>query len=186
MKLVLASLAATAAVVTPLLLSNARASAPPLGPTMLGPGAVIDAHKKLFAALDAHRADDAIALVDTTGEAGFSDGEDGGIARPSAVLVDDGGAPVLASGAEAVKKAVRDLAKEDGLPAWTTRIVRSRADCASAELSYAVLEIERTRGVKAGTKRYRSTSLVRLVDGTWRLFHWHLSPADAPETLERR
>jgi hypothetical protein len=52
-------------------------------------------------------------------------------------------------------------------------------DCFSAELSYAVLEVERVheRGGQTWTETFVSTSLVTYADNGWKLTHWHLTPA---------
>ena len=149
------------------------ASASPTAPSpALGPGAVLEMHKQLFAAIDKGDADKAASFVaDATG----------GQEQPvTAFLIDENGKPVQAEGKAGMKDLVTKLAKAslDGGPEWTTTIVKSQADCAYAEVSYALLEFERNRAVKGGLKRYRSTSLVRYVYGAWKLWHWHVSPAD--------
>lgn len=146
-----------------------------------GPGAVLAMHKALVAALDAGDAEKALTFLDESKEGGWADGEDGGIARPSLMLIDPAGLPVFADGAEEARALLAKVARaaKDGGPEWSSRIVRSRSDCHSPDLSYATLEFERTRGVKGGTQLWRSTVLVRWVDGQWKLFHWHVSPADA-------
>jgi hypothetical protein len=154
---------------------------PAAAPAAVGPGVVLDMHRRFFAALDAGDAEKALAFVDTSSEGGFADGEDGGIARPDVMWLDEHGLPEHAHGLDAVRGLVARHAKAsvDGGPAWTTKIVKSRSDCYSAELSYAILEFERSRGVKGGTRRYRSTSLVRHAGDQWKLLHFHVSAADA-------
>lgn len=154
--------------------TRAAAAAP------VGPGVVLDMHRRFFAALDAGDAEKALAFVDTASEGGFADGADGGIARPDVMWLDEHGLPEHAHGLDAVRVLVGRHAKAsiDGGPAWTTKIVKSRSDCYSAELSYAILEFERSRGVKGGTQRYRSTSLVRHAGDQWKLIHFHVSAAD--------
>jgi hypothetical protein len=146
-----------------------------------GPGAVLAMHNALVAALDAGDAEKALTFLDESKEGGWPDGENGGIERPSLMLTDSTGLPVFADGAEEARALLAKLARasRDGGPEWRTKIVRSRSDCHSPELSYATLEFERTRGVKGGTQLWRSTVLARWVDGQWKLFHWHVSPADA-------
>ncbi|MBI5363914.1 MAG: nuclear transport factor 2 family protein [Planctomycetes bacterium] len=152
----------------------------PAAPAPFGPGAVLGLQKQLFAAIDAGDEAKAAALLDDTKEGGWSDGENGGIERPTLMLLDARGLPVFAHGADAARAllAATARASKDGGPEWTTRIVRSRADCPSGELSYAVLEFERSRGVKGGVQRYRSTVLARWTDGRMKLVHWHVSAAD--------
>ena len=176
MKLVLPALfALTAFTLGATLTSRAPAAAP-----LVGPGGVIELHRQLFAAIDAGDADKAAALLDVSGSAGFADGEDGGIARPDLMWLDDHGLPESARGAEAARALLTRHAKasQDGGPKWSTKILKSRADCYSADLSYAVIEFERSRGVKGGTQRYFASALVRSVDGQWRVFHLHVSAAD--------
>jgi ketosteroid isomerase-like protein len=161
----------------------------PAAAPAVGPGGVIDMQVRLFRALDTGDAAAAAAFVDTDPNGGLADGQDGGLQTPSVFLLDAQGAPIVAHGAENVKKllAAQAQASKDGGPEWTTRILRSRADCYSGDLSYAVLELERSRGVKGGVHRYRSTALVRHAkDGGWKLMHWHVSSAEAPADSDRR
>jgi hypothetical protein len=154
---------------------------PPVTPVAAppGPGAVIAMHDRLFQALDAGDLDKTLALLHP--DMNMNQNER---ARPcSLFLVDRAGAPRQANGFGASKKLLGEW-----LPAWTpdgakceTRITPIGADCFSAELSYAVLELERkvTLGGKTTTQRYVSTSLVTYANDGWQLTHWHLSPADA-------
>lgn len=139
----------------------------------LGPGAILEMHKQLFAAIDKGDAEKAASFVADSG---------GTAEHPvTAFLIDENGKPTQAEGKTAVKELVTKLAKSsvDGGPEWTTTIVKTEADCPSGEMSWAVIEFDRNRGVKGGLKRYRSTSLVRYVEGAgWKIWHWHVSPAD--------
>lgn len=161
-------------------LASAALRPAPVAPLPFGPGAVVELHRELFAALDAGDEAKAVALLDTTTEGGWAEGADGGLARPTLQLLDERGLPVSAQGPDAARTllAATARASKDGGPAWSTKIVKLRADCPSGDISYAVLEFERTRGEKGATQRYRSTALVRWTDGRMKLFHWHVSPAD--------
>lgn len=152
----------------------------PAHPAPFGPGAVLDMHKQLLAAIDAGDEAKATAVLDETKEGGWTDSENGGIARPTLMLLDAHGLPVYAHGVEAARALLAQTARasKDGGPEWTTRVVRSRADCPSGDVSYAMIEFERSRGVKGGVYRYRSTVLARWTDGKMKLFHWHVSAAD--------
>lgn len=146
-----------------------------------GPGAVLEMHKQLFAAIDAGDEARAVTFLDPAKEGGWPDGEGGGLGRPTLMLTAADGMPASANGAEEARALLAKIARasRDGGPEWSTKIVTSRSDCHSSELSYATFEFERTRGVKGGTQRWRSTSLVRHTEGGgWKLFHWHVSPAD--------
>lgn len=162
---------------SPFVAPRAPAAAAPAAP---GGGAVLAMQQQFFAAIDAGDPTKAMQFLDLRDAGGWSEGENGGIALPSVMWLDPRGAPEQAQGADAVRVLVAKHAKEsdDGGPRWTTKFIRSRSDCYSADLSYCVAEFERTRGVKGGTQRYRATSLVRQVEGQWRLFHLHVSPAD--------
>lgn len=145
-------------------------------PSALGPGAVIEMHKQLFAALDRGDADAAREFVE---------GDRKATPRTSTMfLVDASGAPVKATDADESRDLLARLAgqaKSAG-GTWATTLTSEAADCYSPELSYAVLELERshTVGGKTEVRRYRSTSLVRYADKGWKIFHWHVSPADEP------
>lgn len=148
-------------------------SAPPA--VSHGPHGVIEMHEKLFAALDRGDADAAAAFVAVDRKA-----------QPRSVtmyLVDAKGEPLAATHAGEARDILAKLAAEakHAGGTWSTKLVREQADCDSPELSYAILELERTHAIdgKTEVKRYRSSSLVRHEDGGWKLFHWHVSPADA-------
>ena len=144
-------------------------------PSALGPGAVIEMHKQLFAALDRGDADAAREFVE---------GDRKATPRTSTMfLIDGSGAPVKASDADESRDLLARLAAESKKAGgiWTTTLTSEAADCYSPELSYAVLELERSHAIgdKTEVRRYRSTSLVRYADKGWKIFHWHVSPADA-------
>lgn len=165
-------LAASAAALAVTLLA-ARPAAP-----AFGPGAVLEMHRALFKAIDSGDAEKAAALVDSGGE----NDKSAAFASPSVYLVDATGLPVAAHNLEETRALLAQLARasRDGGPEWSTTIQRSQADCNASDLSCVVLEIERSRGVKGGVRRYRSTSAVRWTEGGFRLVHWHVSPADEP------
>lgn len=155
----------------------------PLTPT-LGPGAVLDLHRQLFTALDTGDAAKALTYLDTTSTDGYAEGQDGGLASPSLQLLDATNHPVSAYGPDACRALLTTLARPANDPTpWRTKIVSSRSDCPSGDLSYAVLEFERMRGDSGPVTRYRSTALTRWTrDGGMKLFHWHVSLAPVPET----
>ena len=140
-----------------------------------GGGAVLAMHREFLQALDAGDAQAAqrFLAADTGPES----------ARPCTLyLVGAGDTPASAVGNAESKALLARILDEQRAAggAWETRITRSWSDCPTAEVSWAVLEFERTQekdGV-ARTSRYRSTSIVRHDDG-WKLTAWHVSPADA-------
>ncbi len=173
MKLTFLALAALAPASVTLLASGSE----PLS----GPGAVLEMHEKLFAALDrgdletvrAHLGETPMgaewsAAGGWTHPPGFlawgSEGNGKGFAAESR---EDGLRSLLAWGSEGTK----------GGGGWSTKITRAWSDCHSPELSFAALEFERTRTVegKSETVRYRSTSLVSYEDGRWVLWLFHAS-----------
>jgi hypothetical protein len=149
-------------------------------PTPPGPGAVIGMHERFFRAIDAGELDKALAFLHA--DMNLDQQER---ARPcSLFLVDRAGVPRQATSFEASKKLLGEWIRT-----WTpagskceTRVTPIGADCFSAELSYAVLQLERkvTVGEKTTTQRYLCTSLVTHGgnDG-WQLTHCHLSPGQA-------
>lgn len=138
-------------------------------PAPLGGGAVVDAHRALFACLD--RGDGAAAAkFFTTSQAGMSVDRAGGYGNsPGSLFFVPGGA----------EDPARTMAER--FAGGTTRIVRGWSDCPQKDLSWAALELEHTP--REGTpQRWHSTGLVRLEKEGVRLWYWHLSPvgADAP------
>jgi hypothetical protein len=168
------------AFVVPFILTAGLATSPSISPSatpspLVGPGAVLEMHRQLFAAMDRGDVEAAKAFVD--GENKDSERE------VSLFIPDASGIPTEAWGSNAsrelLSRLVADRSKLGGQ--WTTTITKTSADCPSSSLSFAVLDIERTRAVDGRTEaeKYRSTSLVHFSDGHWKLFHWHLSPAGA-------
>jgi hypothetical protein len=144
-----------------------------------GPGAVIAMHERFFQALDGANLEQALSFLHP--DMNMNQDER---ARPcSLFVVDRTGAPRQANGFESSKKLLTDW-----LRTWTpagakcaTRVTPIGADCFAAELSYAVLQLERNVTIdgKTTTQRYVSTSLVTYAKDGWQLTHWHVSPADA-------
>jgi hypothetical protein len=157
----------------PFLASNALAR--PAAP-VLGPGAVIEMHKSLLAAIDRGDAEKAASFVDAKG----GDVKSSAFAKPSLFLIDAHGLPVAARDLTDSRNAIAELAKasKDGGPEWSSKIVSVQADCGTPELSCVVLEFERTSGVEGGERRYLSTSVVRWTNDGFKLVHWHVSPAN--------
>jgi len=159
----LVPLLALCAVLTATLAPDARSG--PAAPA--GPGAVVAMHVQLFAALDSGDAARAASFVVPDQEA--------------SLLLDRGGQPELVLGRARVAERLAEWARSSGGAGATTAVEVLRADCPSGALSYAVLEIERSRETAAGgeVRRYVSPSLVQHRDGGWKLMHWHLSPAES-------
>ena len=162
MRRTLVPLFALALVFAALLAPLAR-SGPPALP---GGGAVVGMHVQLFRALDAGDAERAASFVGSDGE--------------PTLLLDLGGEPERVTGRDGVERRLAEWARASKDQGYSTSIEVLRAECTSAALSYAVLEIERTRADGPEVERYVSTSLVQHRDGGWQLVHWHLSPAQAP------
>ena len=138
-----------------------------------GPGAVIAMHKAMFRAIDGGDLEGALGFLHADMDMDRDYGQ-----RPCTLfLVGDEGAPVSADGFAASNQLLADWL-DSGASGWKTRITSAHDNCLSGELSYAVLEFERTRATKLGTetRRYRSTSLVTYDEG-WKITHWHVSPA---------
>lgn len=132
-------------------------------PALPGPGGVVDAHVKLFAALDRGDADAAAAYFTRT-EQGLELGADGTFRK--------------SPGAQYFLPAVsedpaRELAAR--FAGGRTKIVGGWSDCPSGALSWAALELEHTpKGGEA--QRWHSTGLVSHGDDGWRLWYLHLAP----------
>lgn len=156
------TLTAAAVAVTTTLSSSA--------PVLAGPGGVISAHEKLFAALDSGDAEAASTFFTRT-DMGMSMNRKGKWSEsPGSVLylldADARGgdvAPILSGLAE----------RFDG---GKTEIVRSWSDCPTQSISFAVLEFQHTAH-DGEVSRYRSTALVRHEKRGFRFYHWHVSPA---------
>jgi SnoaL-like protein len=150
--------------------TGARATSSPAP----GPGAVIEMHKQLFAALDSGDEVAAKAFLTPGLDTPFF------LLSPAAsnAAAEE---PQRLENAEAAAGAFAALAQASRRAGgvFQTRITSAKADCESPQLSYAVLEIERTHTVQDAVevRRYRSTSLVQYVDHRWRLAHWHVSAA---------
>lgn len=164
----------TTVLAIPALALLALSAVSPTPPTP-GPGAVIGMHKVMFRAIDAGDVDAALAFLHPDMHMDREYGK-----RPCTLfLVEDDDTPLSADGFAESKKLLASWI-DSGASGWETRITGAHDDCLSGELSYAVLEFERTRTTKLGseTRKYRSTSLVTYDDG-WKLTHWHVSPAGA-------
>lgn len=135
-------------------------------PAAPGGGAVVDAHRELFASLD--RGDAAAAAkFFTTSKVGMSvDGTGGYGASPGSLFFVPGGA----------QDPARTMAER--FAGGTTRIVRGWSDCPNKELSWAALELEHTPR-EGAPQRWHSSALVRFGDSGIRLWYWHLSPVAA-------
>lgn len=144
------------------------AASPSAAPAAPGPGGVLEAHRLLFQAIDKGDADAARAFVAGREDEVF-------------FWVDGRGEPREATGPKACGQALADLATESKDAGIVTSIKSWRADCPSGEASWCVLELERKREGKNGpeVQRLRSTSLVQFTSNGIKLFHLHVSPADA-------
>jgi hypothetical protein len=142
-----------------------------------GPGAILAMQKALFAAIDRGDAEAAGAFVapDRKGPGGMT----------SFFLVDRSGAALRATDASSARQVLAKLAAESKAAGGTfeTRITTEIADCPDSELSFAVLEFERksTAQGKVETRRYRGTLLCRYEGDSWKVSHWHVSPAAGAE-----
>lgn len=161
-----------------MVLSPAATPPPP------GAGAVLEMHRQLFRALDEGNDAPLRSLLASVSQ-GATWTPDEGWGDSQGFLAygpPDGGGANRATSVEDGRALLQRWAGERG---WQTRITHSWSDCASAELSYAVLELERSRPSASGgsggsgeeVERYRSTSLVSHRDGRWVLWHLHLSRA---------
>jgi hypothetical protein len=155
----------------------------PVKPGAAGPEGVIAMHQQLLAALDRGDGEAAAAFVggDLKGRPGTT----------TLMIVDAAGTPVLADDAGSSGDLLRKLAAiaKGSKNPWTSTITRElQVECYAPEISWAVLEIERAREVdgKKEIRRFRSTALVRREGEAWKLFHWHLSPADDPKGAAAR
>ncbi len=151
-------------------------------PTLPGPGAVLEMHKQLFAALDRGDLD---TVREHLGESRLG----------AAWTPEEGwsGAPGFLAWCSDAERGFASESRESGLRsllawaaegnrnegAWSTRITRAWTDCASGALSFAALEFARTRTIHGETEsvRYRSTSLVSFDGERWVLWLFHVSRA---------
>lgn len=147
-------------------------------PPALGPGAVLALHEDLFRALD--RGDGkavAALIVDRRGGLTWEKGTQWGDPGSFLAFATDPGGDPLRADSSAKGLTVLERWADEG---WSTEIERAWTDCQSPELSYAILEIARTRveGDRSTTQRFRSTSLVSYDERAnhWSLWHIHLSP----------
>ena len=157
-------------------IANATLSTAAPSPAALGPGAVIHMHEQLFAALDAGDAEKAVAFLHEDMEM-----DDEWRRRPCQVFLTDAKGETRQARKHAESAALlTTMAKESVLKGVTceTTVRPLSTDCFSAELSYAVLEVERAyrMGKESWTERLLCTSMVTYDEG-WELTHWHLSPA---------
>lgn len=159
------------------LVSSSPAS-PVALPASLGPGGILEMHRHLFAAMDRGEVEAVKSFID--------DDRRNSERQDSLFLVEASGAPVRAWGGAGARELLARLVEADKKSGgeWKTTITKSSAECPSGDLSYAVLEFERAHIVDGKTvlERYRSTSLVRMSEGQWKLFHWHVSPAMPTES----
>ena len=173
--------AATLALAIGLTVSAARSAHP-------GPGAVLSMHKQLFAALDRGDVERVGGFIaESRRGASWSDASDPGkqawgAARGFlAYLPDSEGRGVCAENEdEGVQRLIawsQDASKKKA-GGWKTEIKRAWSDCHSEDISFAMIEFERSRSTPGGTQRerYRSTSLVSYQGGRWVLWHIHISP----------
>jgi hypothetical protein len=138
----------------------------PVGPAPIGPGAVVDMHKALFAALDRGDAMGAAGLV--------SDGD----SAVSLVVLGADGSHRRAQGAEEMKKLLGVMAEErKKMGKYETKILESKADCDSDKLSWGTFELQTVRGAgdKTTSTRYAMTSIVRWTKDGMRLVHAQLA-----------
>ncbi len=182
----LAVLCASSAVLLPLSTRSAGAPSPALGPSLgpslapspsPGPESVVHMHERLFAAIDRGDVEGALAFLHPDMHMNRA-----WVERPCTVVlegIDDRSQHAI--GYEASRELVASWVRETGAAAngRETRITRWLSNCFSSELSYAIVEFERTRTVdgEAETRRYVSTSLVTRDGGSWQLTNWHVSPA---------
>jgi len=141
----------------------------------VGPGAVVEMHRSLFAALDRGDEDAVRAMISTRGHGTAWTPEDGwSEAGGATIAIGDTSAPLGTLDAAAGAK--RLLAWGGGAGTRTS-IRRAWSDCASDRISFAVLELERTRLVEGveRTEAWRCTSLVSHEGGRWVLWHLHAS-----------
>jgi hypothetical protein len=153
-------------------------AASPAPAPLLGPGGVIEMHRQLFAALD---------RGDSEAVKSFVDDENRDADRQGSVFLPDvAGAPAEAWGSAGMRDLLgRFVAEQTKLGGeWKTTITRVSADCPSSAVSYALLEIARSHNAdgKTDVEKYQGTGLVHFNDGHWKLFHLHLSPANAAST----
>jgi hypothetical protein len=139
----------------------------PVGPAPVGGGAVIEMHKRLFAALD---------RGDVMGAAGVvSDGD----AAVSLVVLGADGAYRRAQGSEEMKKLLGVMAEERKKLGgkFETKILVTQAECPSEQLSWGAFELETQRAVgeKTTSTRYTMTSIARSTKDGMRLVHGQLA-----------
>lgn len=141
-------------------------------PAPVGGGAVVEAHRELFACLD--RGDVAAASkYFTTSKVGLSVDAEGGFGDSPGSLY------FVPEGAE---HPARTMAER--FAGGTTRIVRGWSDCPNKELSWAALELEHTPR-EGAPQRWHSSALVRFEESGIRLWYWHLSPVAAEGAAKR-
>jgi hypothetical protein len=132
-------------------------------------------HERLFAAIDRGDVEGALAFLHPDMHM-----ERAWVERPCTVVLEDiDDRSQHAIGYEASRELLGSWVREAAADRGETRITRWLSNCFSSELSYAILEFERTRTVdgEPETRRYVSTSLVTYADGGWKLTNWHVSPA---------
>lgn len=143
-----------------------------------GGGAVIEANRQLFRALDSGD-EGALARALAAQPSGLTWTEDGtdegqwGKARDfDLALTDERGRAFTAQTTERGVAALREWAGAGA----TTRMLRAWSDCGAREIGFCAFELERKRGDEV--RRYRATSLARLDPDQkgWRLWLLHVSP----------
>lgn len=151
-----------------------------------GPGAVIATMRDVNAALDAGDAKALRQTFDLTREPHVWVEEEGADGRMGSADRDAALAAVGADGrpfeASALATFPAQLLQATGAREGrkvTSKLVAVRADCASAECSFAVADLERTFDLADAKRvvRVRVTALMRYDNGAhaFRIFHWHES-----------
>jgi hypothetical protein len=158
-------------------LTLALASSSPASAPVRGPGAVVSMHRSFFKAVDAGQTDTAMAFLHADMQM-----DDEYRRRPCQIwLVGTDGEPRAAQNQAQSRELLSQWieAERASGASYKTKITPRAADCFSAELSFAVLDIERscTRDGETTVERWRSTSLVTY-DSDWKLTHMHISPAE--------
>jgi len=165
-------------------LAAAAVSLHPAPAPAYGPGAVLATLRRATAALDQGHADDLRACFDLgrTPHVWFeTDAGEGRMAGPTEACALTGvgadGQPFEADSlAKFTASALKDIGGRER--AVTSKLLSVRADCASAECSFAVADVERTYAGKEPTSlRVRITALMRYDHEArgFSIFHWHES-----------
>jgi hypothetical protein len=155
-------------------------------PPVVGPGSVLATMRKASAALDSGDADVLAACFDVgrTPHVWVEDGDGKGrmASGPDSYALAAVGADGKAFEATSLEAFAQNATLRIGAVegrAVETKLVSVMADCASAECSFAVADVERTyegKG-KATIRRVKITALMRYDNEAngFRVFHWHES-----------